>query len=221
MANNRKKIKWPDKAMKWLSERENKLWGSLLIPYVVCFKYKVEFFLWIVFIVVAGQLGTIINVVNRKFFMNWDWNLVLYPDSVFGSFYTYALVLIASLIVPLFTRIRNDNKPRFRSMTIVFTTLLIFVLILCAVFFSFASQETKSVNYNDFQNLQITVDVKQLVFFSLSIILAWYAFGLTLMVQNNEGREFDDDYFEQEKMDVTEIEDRVPSVTNDGKDTQL
>ena len=180
--------------------------------------------MWGMFIVVAGQLGTIINVVNRTLFKNPNWTFAqaLYPDSVFGSFYTYALVLIASLIAPLFTRIKNGKEPQFRSMTIVFTTLLIFCLILCAVFFSFASQEIRSVKYEDFEPLKMCVDVKQLFFFLMSIVLAWYAFGLSLMAQNNEGKEWNDDkYLEEEQEKVEEIDEKSTEVTDDGNDIAL
>lgn len=218
------KKKWPDRAIDFFANKDNKVWGAIFVPFIVCFKHKVEFFLWGMFVVVAGQLGTIINVVNRTLFQNPDWSFAqaLYPDSVFGSFYTYALVLIASLIAPLFTRIKNGKEPQFRSMTIVFTTLLIFCLLLCAVFFSFASQEIRSVRYEDFAPLKMCVDVKQLIFFLLSIFFAWYAFGLSLMAQNNEGKEWNDDrYLEKEQEKVEEIDEKSTDVTNDGKDTAL
>lgn len=106
-------------------------------------------------------------------------------------------------------------------MTIVFTTLLIFTLVLCAVFFSFASQDIRSVKYEDFSQLPLSVDVKQLIFFVLSILFAWYAFGLSLMVQNNEGKELDDTYLKDEQDKVEEIEEKSADITNDGKDTAI
>lgn len=221
--SNQSKKRCPDRAIDYFAKRNSKFWGSLFVPFIVCFKHKVDFFLWGMFVIVAGQLGTIINVVNRTLFQNPDWSFpqALYPDSVFGSFYTYALVLIASLIAPLFTRIKYGKKPEFRSMTIVFTTLLIVTLVLCAVFFSFASQDIRSVKYEDFSQLPLSVDVKQLIFFVLSILFAWYAFGLSLMVQNNEGKELDDTYLKDEQDKVEEIEEKSADITNDGKDTAI
>lgn len=222
--DDKKKLKWPDREIKVLTQKDGKFWGSLLVPFIVCFKYKVEFFLWGMFVIVAGQLGTIINVVNRTLFQSPDWSFsqALYPDSVFGSFYTYALVLIASLIAPLFTRMRKAKKPEFRSMSVVFMTLLVFALLLCAVFFSFSSQEIRSVKYDDFKTLELIVDWKQAIFFGMAVIFAWYAFGLSLMAQNNEGKELDDDTYlkdEQEKRD--EIEEKSSDITNDGNNTKL
>ena len=104
--SNQSKKRWPDRAIDYFAKRNSKFWGSLFVPFIVGFKHKVDFFLWGMFVIVAGQLGTIINVVNRTLFQNPDWSFpqALYPDSVFGSFYTYALVLIASkyLLVKLY-----------------------------------------------------------------------------------------------------------------------
>lgn len=220
MAKDNKKG-WPDSAIEFFARKKCKFWGSVFVPFIICFKHGIEFFLWIMFIFLAGQLGTIINIVNRSLFHDWSFPQALYPDSVSGSFYTYALVLIASLIAPLFTRIKNNKTPVFRSMSVVFMTLLIFALILCAVFFSFASQEVRSVNYKDFKQLSLDVDFKQLTFFILAIIFAWYAFGLTLMAENNEGNEYDDVYLKKEQEDVEHIEDKSQQLTTDGMDTAI
>ena len=67
------KKKWPDRAIDFFAKKDNKVWGAIFVPFIVCFKHKVEFFLWGMFVVVAGQLGTIINVVNRTLFQNPDW----------------------------------------------------------------------------------------------------------------------------------------------------
>ena len=218
---DKKKWKWPDRAIYQLTQREGKFWGSVLVPFIVCFNHKIEFFLWIMFVFVAGQLGTIINVVNRTLFHDWTISQALYPDSVSGSFYTYALVLIASLIVPLFTRIRNNKEPGFRSMSVVLMTLLIFALVLSAVFFSFASQEIRSVKYDDFKNVDLNIDWKQTIFFVIAVIFAWYAFGLSLMADNNEGNELDDKYLKQEQEEVDDMEEKSAEIITDGKDTAL
>lgn len=215
------KQKWPDRAIARLDSGKNKFLGKLLVPFIVCFNHKGDFFLWGMFVIVAGQLGTIINIVNRTLFQDWTVAQAIYPDSVFGSFYTYALVLIASLIAPLFTRMKNGVQPGFRSMTIIFMTLLVFVLILCAVFFSFASQGTSNVRFDEIKELSLTIDVKQLIFFVLAVVFAWYALGLSLMVQNNECKEFDDEYLQAENEGVDKLEEESVELTNDGKGIKI
>ena len=60
MANN------PDESPKrWLDKTLENLhgfWGSILGPFLICFKHGSEFFIWALFVIVAGQLGTIINL---------------------------------------------------------------------------------------------------------------------------------------------------------------
>jgi hypothetical protein len=106
-------------------------------------------------------------------------------------------------------------------MSVVLMTLLIFALVFSAVFFSFASQEIRSVKYDDFKALELDVDCKQLAFFVIAVLFAWYAFGLSLMADNNEGNELDDTYLKQEQKEVGSIEEKSADIKTDGKDTAL
>ena len=55
----------------------------------------------------------------------------------------------------------------------------------------------------------------------MAVIFAWYAFGLSLMADNNEGNELDDTYLKQEQNDLGDIEERSADIKTDGKDTEL
>ena len=190
-------------------KEENKSWldkklgdlngfkGALFGPFLICFKHPADFFIWAMFIIFAGQLGTIINLVNKYIFGEFGFAETLYHDSAIGSFYTYALVLIASLIGPLFSRLRNKETPMFSSISMIFSTILIFAMILCAVFFSSSSQNVPFFDHNKMKELQYTVDIKQLIFFLLSIIFAWYAYGFSLMAKNKELLQLDEDSYAQ------------------------
>lgn len=214
--SSEKKKKWLDKTIEKLQKRDGKLLGSILVPFLVCFRHKTDFFIWAMFVIVAGQFGTIINVINRVVFQGWKFPEAIYPDSVTGSFYTYALVLVASLIAPLFTRTRKNGKPAFRSISIVLSTLLIFDLVFCAIFFSAASQIPYDVNYEHFKGRVLCVDIKQLVFFILAILFAWYSFGLSLMGQEGAKNGLDDDYQKIEDEKVDEMVEGGNNATTDG-----
>ncbi len=206
---------------KWLENLHGFL-GAVIAPFLICFKHGTEFFIWAMFILVAGQLGTIINIVNRSLFQGWSFFEALYPDSVTGNFYTYALVLIASILGPLFTRIKNRQKPLFSSISTVFSTILIFTLILCAVFFSFASQQVPSLNYESFKGAELVLDVKQLIFLVLSVIFAWYAYGFSLMVENHELLQLDDESYSQtEDKQVNDMAKKATETKDDGKGVSL
>lgn len=164
----------------WYARIDNVFWRSLLSPFCICFKHKVEFFVWIMFVIFAGQLGTIINIIKRWVFGGWELLPSFGPDSASGSFYTFALVLIASLVAPVFLRFVKKESPEYRNISIVFVTLLIFSLVLCAIFYSFATKDMNSVDFSKLTNGNMHTDWKQLVFFCLSIVFAWYSFGLSL-----------------------------------------
>lgn len=219
MANNsdEEKKKWLDKTLGNL----HGFWGSIFGPFLICFKHGSEFFIWALFVIVAGQLGTIINVINRCVFQDWKFGESLYPDSVTGNFYTYALVLIASLIAPIFARIKNNDKPMFSTISMVFSSILIFAMILCAVFFSNASQTIPPLDYSSFKGVGFTLDVKQIVFVILAIIFAWYAFGFSLMVKNQELIQLDDSYAHKQDERVKDVAKKAVDTTTDGKGTTL
>lgn len=194
--------------------------GALLGPFLICFKYKAEFFIWALFVLVAGQLGTIINIINRCVFHGWRFSEALYPDSATGNFYTYSLVLIASLIAPLFTRIKNNAKPLFSTISMVFSSILIFVMILCAVFFSNASTSIPVLDYEAFKGTEIALDFKQFIFVILAILLAWYSYGFSLMAANKELMQLDE-YAQAQDKRVKKTAKKVIETTSDGKGIEL
>lgn len=178
----------------WYMRLKSDFLKSLIAPLFICFEHKIESFLWLMFVIVAGQLGTIINVIQRWVFGGWDFMPSLVPDSKSGSFYTFALVMIASLLGPIFIRIVNKKTPEYRPITIVFVTILIFSLLLCGLFYSFETQNPKLANFATLKNRDIFVDVKQLVFFILAVLFSWYSFGLSLLPEHETDVKLDKDY---------------------------
>lgn len=151
-----------------------------------------ESFIWIMFVIFAGQLGTIINVIKRYIFGDWEFLPSFGPDTAAGSFYTFALVLTASLVAPIFWRFIKKEEPEYRNISIIFVTLLIFLILLCAVFYSFATNDINSVDFSKLRNENIVIDWKQLIFFGLSLLLAWYSFGLSLLPTHESELQLDD-----------------------------
>lgn len=119
----------------------------LYVPIIVCWYHKVDAFIWLMFTLVASQLGTIINVINRVVFQDWNFQTALCPEMATGSFYIFALVMISALLSPLFISIVNKEEPTFNKWKMVFVTLLIFVLVFAAVFYAFSSQVVEAHNY--------------------------------------------------------------------------
>lgn len=170
------------KTKPWYAQIKSNFWRAAISPFFICWDrgHSVETFVWLMFAIIAGQLGTIINLIQRWIFGEWDFQVALAPDTASGSFYTFALVLFASLVGPWFIRIVKKEKPEYRPIVIVFVTILIFLLLLCAVFYSAATQNVNITGFEGKTNGDMHLDIKQFAFFVLAIICAWYSYGLFL-----------------------------------------
>lgn len=186
------------------------VWKAFIGPFKVLKARRLETFLWVVFVLVMGQLGTIISWIHRTIFEGWGALVAFIPETESGNFYTFSIVLMASLLGPTFIRLVNKNKPEFRSITIVFTTILIFFLILGAVFFCFSSIKHPYLEYKSMQNSSIDVDWAQLFFFVISIIFAIYSFGIPFLADDEElKKQLDEDYLEKENKKVNQLKKEV------------
>lgn len=192
-----------DNSEKLKSSRINNIFlRVILAPLETLLFHKVELFLWFAFVIVAGLLGIIINIIKRWIFDGWDFFVALGPDSAAGSFYTFSLVMISSLIYPLFSRFIKSEKPEYRKIHIVYITILIFTLLFCGVFYSFSTLNQPMEAYDELHNNNMCLDYSQLLFFVLSIVFSVYSFGLTLIGQHEEELHLSDDYLENEQHQV-------------------
>lgn len=180
---------------------------------VVC-KHRLDFFLWFLFVVVAGQLGTIINFINRCVFGEWALSQSLLADSASGNFYTFALVLVTSTIGNIFIKLTCKSEHDHRKAIVVFVALCIFLMLFDAVFFSFATQGY-AVEYKNVATANIRFDWWQIVFFILAIIAAILSFGLERIDGHKEYNYLDDenktvrDLVRNEQQPVTQTADGI------------
>lgn len=174
------------------------------------------------FVILAGQLGSIINVIRRSVFLGWDVSVALIPDSVSGTFYTFSLVLIASLLAPLFVSYSKDERPNYQHISTVLVTLMIFVMIFCAVFYSFAAPDTVTpVDYSKLTSDEVKVDWWQLAFFIIAIIFAIYCHGFSLLKFHEDQLKMSSEYFTRENSEKEQIAEETAEVKSDGKGVAL
>lgn len=178
---------------------------AILAPLETLLFHKLELFLWFAFVIVAGLLGVIINIIKRWIFDGWDFFVALGPDSAAGSFYTFSLVMISSLIYPLFSRFIKSEKPEYRKLHIVFITILIFTLLFCGIYYSFSTLNQPIRAYERLHNNDMRIDYSQSFFFVLVIIFSVYSFGLTLIGQHEDELHLSDDYLEKEQHQVKKL----------------
>jgi len=79
------------------SNIKNYFGRALILPFTVLLCHKVETFIWFMFVIVASQMGVAINVIYRCLYEDWDLYTALAPDSASGTFYTFCMVMVASL----------------------------------------------------------------------------------------------------------------------------
>lgn len=201
-----------DNSEKLKSSRINNiLLRAILAPLETLLFHKLELFLWFSFVIVAGLLGVIINIIKRWIFDGWDFFVALGPDSAAGSFYTFSLVMISSLIYPLFSRFIKSEKPEYRKIHIVFITILIFTLLFCGIYYSFSTLNQPMEAYDGLHNNEMDIDYSQLFFFVLVIIFSVYSFGLTLIGQHEDELHLSDDYLEKEQHQVKKLSQQSSS----------
>lgn len=197
------------------SKIKSPFWRSLFAPFEAFFFHKLEFFIWFAFVLVASLFGIIINLVKRCCFNGWDFQAALGPDSVSGSFYTFSMVMLSSLIYPLFVRFLKSEKPEYRKIHIAYITVLIFTMLLCGVFYSFSTIEQPVVDYARLQNIDMELDLSQFIFFILTLFFSAYSFGLTLIGNHEDELHLSDDYLEEENKSVKMLSETSMLVEQD------
>lgn len=85
-------------------------------PFKVVTEKKDEFFIWFLFTIVAGQIGIIANIIVRYYANSTPISTSIFFDSNNGSFYTFSIVLVASLLGPLFINSIKSTKLKFRTL---------------------------------------------------------------------------------------------------------
>lgn len=191
-------------------------------PIKVCAYHPGDAFVWFMFTLVASQLGTIINVIHRWVFMGWDFQAALCPESATGTFYTFALVMMSSLLGPLFLSIIGKEEPKYNKIRIGFVTVLFFLLILAAIFSAFSVQKVEYYSeFSSLKNSDVLIDGWQFAFFIVAILVAVYAFGLNHLKEHPEFEDISDDYQEKEKANMAHIKDGLTNSNTDGKGTAV
>ena len=185
----------------------------IILPLKVIKLKKGTFFLWLLFTIIAGLLGPIINIANNCGFNDLPISLSVFEDSRAGTFYTFSIVLIASAIGSLFLNLL-DSSDSFKKIKLYFMALCIFPLFFGGIFYSSFTQKQKEElkvsfleqsgkaypkNTNS-TDVQIIVDKKQLVLFLIALAISIYAFGLQYMNANpSEFEEIRDSYLDREQ----------------------
>ena len=143
-------------------------------------------------------------------------SMSIYMDSKTGTFYTFSIVLAASILYPLFECfIKHEwHYTHLRVITII---VAILVLVFGGVFYSFLTIGTSPYDYNV---AYVHLDQWQLAFFILAIFVAAYSYGLGLMKEDDNHPQIDD-YVEQEEKELKALSEKAGQPNNNEEDVKI
>ncbi|MFW1954395.1 hypothetical protein ACG91D_02180 [Acinetobacter guillouiae] len=170
-------------------------------PFQKIFSCKVEFFLWALFTLVAGQLGIINNIIIRFYGTNTSIINSIYLDSLAGNFYLYSIAIVASMLGTIFTVFLVKEENKFTYIRVITSSLLIFFIIVVSVIYS-ATQLYSTQNPSN-ENLEF--DYSQFISYILAIILSIYCFGILKLKYPNDKDISDPEYYKAETNDVDDL----------------
>lgn len=185
-----------------------KLLDSLTAPIRVIGLHKHDFFLWFVYVMFAGLLGVIINVVKRWIFDGDGFHKALTFDSHAGSFYTFSLVICSSLIWPIFKSLTSKEQPEYCLIRTVLLTLLIFTDLFSAIFYAFSSINSHKWFWQ-ICGEWYPLDIPQLFFFILAIVLSIYSFGITYLSRHVDKFPVTDEHLRSENENVEKLKNNM------------
>lgn len=223
--------KWYEKVsehyyLMWLMKRVVK---GVFVPFLTLFhrKFLVRTFLWFVFSVGFSLIGTIINVIKFAVFnipqvdkapsaLSDRILTSIYLDSKSGTFYTFSIVLAASILYPLFESFIK-HEWHYTYLRVITIIVAILVLVFGGVFYSFSTISIPQVG-NGFS--QLCLDKCQLVFFLLAILVAAYSYGLGLMKEDDNHPELDD-YADRDDKEVQALTEKASQQDNNEEDVKI
>lgn len=187
----------------------------MIKPLKVISHHVPSFFLWIAFTLFGGLMGVIVNICRNMWFVT-DANMN-FPDALKlelsnGSFYTYAIAIIAAVLCSILTQFAETNKEdlNFRGYQIVIVSFSVFTILFGGVFYSLSKafvDTARNTNNN-------SLDWAQLIVFFVAIIISVYSF---CVVHLNEHKEEFKDIIDQPKQKDTINGDDLNSVKADNK----
>jgi hypothetical protein len=188
-------------------------------PFKVIKESKSDFLIWFLFTIVTGQFGILANFIVRHYTSETSLTNSIYIESMNGSFYTFAIALIASLLGPIFLNFIKSDRIHFRTLKTFTIITAIFYLFIAGIIY--ASIQSKFVESSITRNLKI--DFTQTIIYIFAIIIASYGFCiLRLETSNLNFNNINDPLFnEQNDEHVAEILGAEPLLNQDINGIQL
>lgn len=159
----------------------NKLLILVKDPFKVIKENKSDFLIWFLFTIVTGQFGILANFIVRHYTSGTCLSNSIYIESMNGSFYTFAIALIASLLGPIFLNFIKSDRIQFRTLKTFTIIIAIFYLFITGIIY--ASIQSKLIGCTILGNLKI--DFTQAIIYIFAIIFASYGYCILRLETSN------------------------------------
>ena len=188
-------------------------------PFKVIQENKSDFLIWFLFTIVTGQFGILANFIVRHYTSGTSLSNSIYIESTNGSFYTFAIALIASLLGPIFLNFIKSERIQFRTLKTFTIIVAIFYLFITGIIY--ASLHSKFISSSLIGNLSI--DITQTVIYVFAIIFASYGYCiLRLELSHLNFNNINDPLFnEQNDEQVEKILHAEPLLNHDPNGIEL
>lgn len=193
---------------------------TIYIPFITPIKHGRSTFIWFLFTLLASFVGTIANCIIRYSIYGLTVKQSLYVDSASGSFYVMAIVLLASLLGPLFINFIENRNIEHRNIKIHIVSLIIFILFFAGIFYSVCN--TPQELCEKAKDMEIGVDVVQLIFIVIAVVLAYYCYGIQKLDEYTYMYpELQDTYEAKENNNVGTVIKGTDEMQDDGNNIEL
>ena len=165
-------------------EESNGFIKKVIKPFRVIKYAGLEFFVWACYSLIGGLIGILVSVAKHLWFdADKGFNKALSIEFGSGSFYTYSIAMLASVLSMVFISfVRNKAELQFKRYKLAVITISILVLVFGGVFYAL-SVDLGIPTEVSFSNSQVWL---QTVVLLMSILIAIYAFSVTRLDDNLE-----------------------------------
>lgn len=188
-------------------------------PYKVIREDKSDFLIWLIFTILTGQIGIVANLIVRYYTNGTSLKHSLYIESTNGSFYTFSIALIASLIGPIFINFIKSPKIQFRTLKTFTIIIAIFYLFITGIIYASIQSQNKSFILD--KNLQI--DTTQVIIYIFALLFSSYGYCILKLESStlNFSNINDPLFNEQNDENVEELLNSEQSISEDSNGIEL
>ncbi|HGH4750868.1 hypothetical protein N7583_01805 [Serratia marcescens] len=184
----------------------------LSFPFDAIRNNKLEFFIWVVFTVICGQMGIIANIIIRYYSHSVSIFQSIGIEGSSGSFYTFSIALVASALGPMFTSFFSV-KLEFKTIKIISIIILIMLLLFSGIIYAATQSKGETIQVSD----NISYGFTQPIIYIISMMLVGYTFGVLKLNTTSHIEIEDESYADAEDASVNEQTIATNDVTDDGK----